>query len=359
MSNVLKNSADVCKCLKLSGIPHFIGGTSLIGIIENNYTKYTKSPYIYIYNYKIYKIIIFFIVLFFYRLIPKLKYKSGRFKFKLRKQYTIFNKSDEYYNLIFGDKKLDKYEFYSGKKYISFNVSDLDDIDSFIFHSVPLSVPKKLDKFVKKYKDNLIADCYRKYPVYLKGKTEKIAIELLDNVSKILEKNKFKYWLDAGTLLGAIRDKKLIPWDHDLDLGIVYTNDNDLDNLVADLKKQFKVNISTFDILQTKWNLGRYRCIKVYLKENVFSLKKLCLDIFVFYKEPLNEDGEIVYKYGVHYKDAYYPCNLLDELSTISFYNNVYPIPNEYVGYLERKYGESWQTPKKDWSVILEDKSLL
>ena len=82
-------------------------------------------------------------------------------------------------------------------------------------------------------------------------------------------------------------------------------------------------------------------------------------DMIVKVKEPLTEDGEIVYKYGVHYKDAYYPCKLIDELSTISFYDNVYPIPNEYVGYLERKYGKSWQTPKKDWSVILEDKSLL
>ena len=37
------------------------------------------------------------------------------------------------------------------------------------------------------------------------------------NVVKIFNKNKIFYWMGQGTLLGIIRDNKLIDWDHDLD----------------------------------------------------------------------------------------------------------------------------------------------
>ena len=36
----------------------------------------------------------------------------------------------------------------------------------------------------------------------------------------IFEKYSIKYWIDDGTLLGIIRDGDLIPWDHDVDVGI-------------------------------------------------------------------------------------------------------------------------------------------
>ena len=36
----------------------------------------------------------------------------------------------------------------------------------------------------------------------------------------ILNKNNVKYWICHGTLLGLIRDKQLIPWDHDIDIAV-------------------------------------------------------------------------------------------------------------------------------------------
>ena len=48
-----------------------------------------------------------------------------------------------------------------------------------------------------------------------------IQLEILDAVANFCEEHSIKYWLTAGTLLGAIRHKGYIPWDDDIDLGML------------------------------------------------------------------------------------------------------------------------------------------
>ncbi|PSU85483.1 LicD family protein [Photobacterium kishitanii] len=52
---------------------------------------------------------------------------------------------------------------------------------------------------------------------------KKLFLMLLD-IDNVCKRNKIEYWLDAGTLLGAIRHKGFIPWDDDID--ICMTRDN-------------------------------------------------------------------------------------------------------------------------------------
>ena len=49
----------------------------------------------------------------------------------------------------------------------------------------------------------------------------KIQINILDNIDKFCKKNKINYWIDCGTLLGAVRHSGYIPWDDDIDIGML------------------------------------------------------------------------------------------------------------------------------------------
>ena len=44
-------------------------------------------------------------------------------------------------------------------------------------------------------------------------------VETLKRTIAVLDQRKILYWIDCGTLLGLIRDGKIIPWDDDVEIG--------------------------------------------------------------------------------------------------------------------------------------------
>jgi lipopolysaccharide cholinephosphotransferase len=64
-------------------------------------------------------------------------------------------------------------------------------------------------------------------------------LEMLIFIDSVCEKHQIKYWLAAGTLLGAVRHKGFIPWDDDLDIEMLR---EDYDKLIKVLEKELSYN---------------------------------------------------------------------------------------------------------------------
>lgn len=64
-------------------------------------------------------------------------------------------------------------------------------------------------------------------------------------IDKVCRNNNIEYYLEGGSLLGAIRDKGFIPWDDDLDMCIWY---KDKDRLIKALKEQLPDHLSVIEI---------------------------------------------------------------------------------------------------------------
>ena len=74
---------------------------------------------------------------------------------------------------------------------------------------------------------------------------KKTQLEILDYFVNFCEKHKLRYYLYAGTLLGAIRHKGYIPWDDDLDLCMPYEDYFKMIELFDNSGKYFVENYYT------------------------------------------------------------------------------------------------------------------
>lgn len=191
------------------------------------------------------------------------------------------------------------------------------------------------------------------YDIALTGKNEVEALNLLKESAKIIERCSINYWLDGGTLLGIIREDRLLPWDSDVDLSIIYPGEAAINQLVEAFKSSnFRVKIRTFENNSNHFTQNQIRVIKIRSK-SYFGIKKrnVCLEIFIRYSKneqtycQVGEQVQII------------PLALCQELDTVLFNNYPYSIPKETDAYLTFKYGD-WKTPNKNWNVFTDDKSM-
>lgn len=150
-------------------------------------------------------------------------------------------------------------------------------------------------------------------------KAQSLMLKILLEIDRVCKENDIKYFLSDGTLIGAIRHKGFIPWDDDLDIGMLRA-DYDKFCSIAD-----KVLGDDF-LLQSYNNDHGYGLSynKVILKETLWLEKRsektnrkytgLFVDIFPYDKIPneKNIQKKIQYKYeNLNYfilvKTNYYP----------------------------------------------------
>ncbi|MGF7184762.1 lipopolysaccharide cholinephosphotransferase [Desulfitispora alkaliphila] len=78
-------------------------------------------------------------------------------------------------------------------------------------------------------------------------KLKDIELEILIHIDKLCKQHNLKYYLVGGTLLGAIRHKGFIPWDDDIDIGMMRDDYNKLIQILIEEKsnKYFVQNFNT------------------------------------------------------------------------------------------------------------------
>ena len=66
-------------------------------------------------------------------------------------------------------------------------------------------------------------DGLKYYTVEGLEKVHEEMLRLLLIIDTIAKENNIPYWIDGGSLIGIVRHKGFIPWDDDLDIGMMRT----------------------------------------------------------------------------------------------------------------------------------------
>lgn len=233
---------------------------------------------------------------------------------------------------------------------------------------------------------------------------EEVAIGVLKQVKEILDDHDIEYWLDQGTLLGAVRDGKFIPWDHDVDLGTWQEN---VVNIVSAFQKhrdRFRtylfegranitiivegvyVDIRAYRLTgdkatkeaplmkqtvvgHTTEHLFELLLSMAYMEVNPEELKvpfitmpllKIIRALPFSWRERLTKIAEILHKkIGCFTVQKVVPSHYYTNLSTIMFYGMEFKVPAATEEYLTYKFGENWNIPKRHWIPSEDDGTII
>lgn len=138
--------------------------------------------------------------------------------------------------------------------------------------------------------------------VFTKNDVKKVQARLLEMAkitAKILDRNGIQYSIAYGTLLGAVRHKGFIPWDHDFDF---FLFDDEYEKALEILRKELPKDILVHDrqtdpIYWPAWSklrdLNSMVSIKKYPDEMAYRFTGVHLDLY--YLKKLNRSKVDVY----------------------------------------------------------------
>lgn len=187
---------------------------------------------------------------------------------------------------------------------------------------------------------------------------ERTFFYLLSIVDKLFKKHDIEYWLDCGTLLGAIREGSYIEWDNDFDISI-HLKDIKRVKMLKDEFKEYDINLTGYVTLGV--NIAN-ASMCIFPQHTVKRNNKKYL---VQYRYPMYHwinhfVNKISPKFNEMLKQSeiyYYLCSKIKLLETIrsplknlgnmayvNFCNSVCPIPQYPDEYLTYMFGD-WRTP--------------
>eukprot|EP00928_Gymnodinium_smaydae_P007649 TRINITY_DN12741_c0_g1_i2.p1 TRINITY_DN12741_c0_g1~~TRINITY_DN12741_c0_g1_i2.p1 ORF type:complete len:757 (-),score=149.98 TRINITY_DN12741_c0_g1_i2:97-2367(-) len=173
--------------------------------------------------------------------------------------------------------------------------------------------------------------------------------EMLVDFTDFLSRNNVTHFVTEGTLLGAVRDKDIIPYTGDLDIFVpreFWTKAKEIKNFTRDGKSYYFLedpNEKHCGRVCAVWRdmpLNR----AMYSRSFDWNVDRVGAEV-QYYMDVYDEEMD----FNVASKHLLYP------LSNVTIRNRTFFAPREKELYVEARYGESWRTPDHE-SRELQDK---
>lgn len=145
-----------------------------------------------------------------------------------------------------------------------------------------------------------------------KGKMRALQLadaEILRIFDEVCQKHNLQYWLDFGTLLGAVRHQGFVPWDDDMDVAMPRKSYNQLFDI---LEEEFKgTDLYVFGKEKSYFDWNPF--VRIGYKDTFLNLDVFPYD-FYYKKVQTQEDKDILQQKMTEGRE---------------FFNQHYPIPDE------------------------------
>ena len=149
------------------------------------------------------------------------------------------------------------------------------------------------------------------------------------HVFQSLKACRVRWWLEGGSLLGAVRLGDIIPWDYDVDIGVY----------APDIDKCPQLKSARWQNLEDSEGFVWQRVsVANYYKVQYSTSNSLHVDIFPFTPKSGTMMRDPSWNTG-HRQDVDFPEHYLRPLSTINFAGVMASAPNNVRDFLEFKFG--------------------
>lgn len=169
----------------------------------------------------------------------------------------------------------------------------------------------------------------------------KNGIQLMKTINEQFNKMGICYFFDFGTLLGIIRDNRLLKHDLDMDVGVLCEegiHNKVRKNLLAvGFKLVYEYMIEKCVVEES------YVCFDVKIDINYYfnsGTKSIC---YLFYRAPDKEYDDSMLDV------VELTCDRIDVTQEVEFNGIFVRIPENPEHLLEQRYGANWRIPDKNW----------
>jgi len=214
-------------------------------------------------------------------------------------------------------------------------------------------------------------------------------------VKKVFDKHKIDFWLEGGTLLGAVREGKIIEWDDDADVSLW------LHNVIKmlDTQKDFQELGYELYIVQGHYGLRnkitKKHIVCIFFNKKIsgyvvklhfyrglkhliwmlsepdyttldynnfdydtqfipFKVRKVLVTLSckmddVKRRKLIKFIWKLIIKFNLHFDELVRaPAKCIEKYGTAKFHDKEFSIPYDFNGYLTFMFGKDWRIPDKE-----------